>query len=218
MTLANSLPSTSARAIRPGRRLQGVLQRRPRPYHPEQSPVRLYLGGVRISTQGAWAGARWLDANRLLTTGAVVQFLPVSASNKGQYHVNRGTDACGCSTHSRRNPGMWKRPSHRNRKTCPGYVPEMPFAFFWMCMATLVPGVRSVVLGVVRPWQGCVGFVLSVCLCCVCVGRILISMRANDSCAIYVGQSQTRANQRPGEPMRAGGSVSRETRSVTESN
>ena len=30
---------------------------------------------------------------------------------------------------------MWKRPSHRNQKICPGYVPEMPFAFSLMCMA-----------------------------------------------------------------------------------
>ena len=39
---------------------------------------------------------------------------------------------------------MWKRHSHRNEKSYPGYVPEMPCAFYWTPTGTLAAlGVRE---------------------------------------------------------------------------
>lgn len=47
------------------------------------------------------------------------------------------------SIHSMRSPGTWRRRSLRNQKTWRRSVPEMPFAFFSMCKATLVLVLRE---------------------------------------------------------------------------
>ena len=62
------------------------------------------------------------------------QYLPVSMDDSKSRLC---ADWLGGSIPSVRSPGTWRRRSLRNQKTWRRCVPEMPFVFSWMCMATL---------------------------------------------------------------------------------
>ena len=82
---------------------------------------------------------------------------------------------------------MWKRHSHRNQKIWPGYVPEMPFGFYWTSTVTSDPALHErrdasfhtcMTLDSIFLWIGCaVEYTVTICTT---GGRVMSTFRGLD--------------------------------------
>ena len=158
----------------------------------------LHKVGLHLSINTATPLTRWS-----------LQFVPVSVNAK--VYLSQRADERGCSIRSRAKPKMWKRHSHRNQKIWRGYVPEMPFEFYWTSTVTSDPAVHShrdgsfrsyMTLDGVILWNFAVEYTVSVRTAVRCVNenfsRPRPSPRTNKGLQSLANQGR-RTNQRPSD-------------------